>query len=67
MIENFINMFKSKHSYQNANSITGSNILSWNREKMYNIDHHYSWEFPVDRRNSKPPSEMLKEYYIDFL
>ena len=36
---------------------------------MYNIYCHYSlnWEFSADRRKSKPPSEMLKEYHIDFL
>ena len=35
--KNFINMFKNKNSYPNANSIADSNILSWHRSKIYNF------------------------------
>ena len=67
--KNFINMFKNKNSYPNANSIADSNILSWHRSKIYNVYQYYSLhrEFPEDRRKSKSPSKMLKEYHIDFL
>ena len=62
-------MFKDKHSYQNANSIADSKILSRKRTKIYAVYEHYSLyrEFPEDKRKSRSPSKKLSENYIEFL
>ena len=67
--QNFIDMFKDKHSYPKANSIADSKILSWKQTKIYNVYKHYSLyrEFPEDKRKSRSPSKKLNENYIYFL
>ena len=67
--QNFIDMFKDKHLYPNANSITDSKILSWKGQKYMlcmSIISLYR-EFPEDKRKSRSPSKKLSENYIDFL
>ena len=67
--QKFIDMFKDKHSYPNANSIADSKILSRKRTKIYAVyEHYYLYrEFPEDKRKSRSPSKKLSENYIDFL
>ena len=62
-------MFKDRHSYPNANSITDSKFLSWKRIKIYAVYVYYSLyrEFPEDKWKSRSPSKKLSENYIDFL
>ena len=57
--QKFIDMFKDKHLYPNANSIADSKILSWKRTKIYAVYEHYSLyrEFPEDKRKSRSPSK----------
>ena len=57
--QNYINMFKDKHSYPNANSIADSKILSWKRTKINVVYEHYSLyrEFLEDKRKSRSPSK----------
>ena len=67
--QNFIDMFKNKHSYLNANTIADSKILSWKRIKIYAVYELYSLyrEFSEDKRKSRSLSEKLSKNYIDCL
>ena len=67
--KNFIDMFKDKHLYSNANSIADLKYLSWKRAKIYAMYEYYSLyrEFPTDKRKSRSPSKKLSENYINFL
>ena len=67
--QNFIDMFKDKHSYLKANSIADSKKIIMKKDKIYAVYEHYSVyrEFPENKRKSRSPSKKLSENNIDFL